>query len=90
MKGIIIAVAALLILTSTIIYQRANVLIYSMTSTELPELLDARYEGEGVVWFDDYYTIYKILAVLAHDTRQTKNSTGHQKSRQSIEAFTQR
>ena len=60
MKGIIIAVAALLILTSTIIYQRANVLIYSMTSTELPELLDARDEGEGVVWFDDYYTIHKI------------------------------
>ena len=60
MKGIIIAVAALLILTSTLIYQRATVLIYSLTSTELPELLDARDEGEGVVCFVDSYTIHKI------------------------------
>ena len=60
MKAISIIVVALLVVTSIIIYQRANILIYSMTSTELPQLLDPRDEGEGVVWFDDYYTIHKI------------------------------
>ncbi|WP_435217116.1 MBL fold metallo-hydrolase [Luminiphilus sp. nBUS_07] len=60
MKAISIVVVALLVLTSIIIYQRANILIYSMTSTELPQLLDPRDEGEAAVWFDDYYTIHKI------------------------------
>ena len=60
MKSISLVVVALLVVTSIIIYQRANILIYSMTSTELPQLLDPRDEGEGAVWFDDYYTIHKI------------------------------
>ena len=60
MKAISIIVVALLVVTSIIIYQRANILIYSMTSTELPQLLDPSDEGEGAVWFDDYYTIHKI------------------------------
>ena len=60
MKAISIVVVALLAVTSVIIYQRANILIYSMASTELPQLLDPRDEGEGAVWFDDYYTIHKI------------------------------
>ena len=60
MKAISIVVVALLVFTSIIIYQRYNILMYSMTSTELPQLLDPRDEGEGAVWFDDYYTIHKI------------------------------
>lgn len=60
MKAISIVILGLLVFTSIIIDQRANILIYSMTSTELPQLLDPRDEGEGVVWFDDYYTIHKI------------------------------
>ena len=31
-----------------------------MTSSELPELLEPKDEGEEVIWFDDYYTIQKI------------------------------
>ena len=60
MKAISLVVVAILVVTSIIIYQRANILIYAMTSTELPQLLDPRDEGDGAVWFDDYYTIHKI------------------------------
>ena len=60
MKAISLVVVALLVVTSIIIYQRANILIYAMTSTELPQLLDPRDEGDGAVWFDDYYTIHKF------------------------------
>jgi hydroxyacylglutathione hydrolase len=60
LKSISLVVVALLVVTSIIIYQRANILIYSMISTELPQLLDPRDEGEGAVWFDDYYTVHKI------------------------------
>ena len=49
-----------LILVLVIINQRANLLIYSMTSGELPELLDPKVGGKEVKWFDDYFTIQKI------------------------------
>ena len=49
-----------LILVLVIINQRANLLIYSMTFSELPELLDPMVGGKEVNWFDDYFTIQKI------------------------------
>ena len=60
LKATILITAALLILVSIIVDQRTNLLVYSMTSSEFPELLEPKDEGEGVIWFDDYYTIQKI------------------------------
>jgi len=60
LKTIVLITATLLVLASFIVNQRANLLIYSMTSSELPELLEPKDEGEKVTWFDDYYTIQKI------------------------------
>ena len=60
LKTIVLITATLLVLASIIVNQRANLLIYSMTSSELPELLTPKDEEEEVVWFDDYYTIHKI------------------------------
>ena len=60
MKTIILITVTLLVLGSIVIDQRANILIYSMTASELPELLEPKDEGEEVTWFDDYYTIQKI------------------------------
>ena len=60
LKTIVLITATLLVLASIIVNQRANLLIYSMTSSELPELLEPKDEGEEVTWFDDYYTIQKI------------------------------
>ena len=60
MKTTILITTILLILVSIIVDQRTNLLIYSMTSGELPELLEPKDEGEEVTWFDDYYTIQKI------------------------------
>ena len=59
-KTIVLITASLLVLASIIVNQRANLLIYSMTLRELPELLEPKDEGEEVVWFDDYYTIQRI------------------------------
>ena len=60
LKTTVLITATLLVLASIIVNQRANLLIYSMTSSELPELLEPKDEGEEVTWFDDYYTIQKI------------------------------
>ena len=60
LKTTVLITVTLLVLVSIIVSQRANLLIYLMTSSELPELLEAREEGEGFIWFDDYYTIQKI------------------------------
>jgi len=60
LKTTALITATLLVLASIIVNQRANLLIYSMTSSELPELLEPKDEGEEVTWFDDYYTIQKI------------------------------
>ena len=60
LKTTVLITATLLVLASFIVNQRANLLIYSMTSSELPELLEPKDEGEEVTWFDDYYTIQKI------------------------------
>ena len=60
MKTTILITTILLILVSIIVDQRANLYIYSMSSSELPELLEPKDEGEEAIWFDDYYTIQKI------------------------------
>ena len=60
LKTTVLITATLLVLASIIVNQRTNLLIYSMTSGELPELLEPKDEGEEVTWFDDYYTIQKI------------------------------
>ena len=60
LKTTILITAILLALLLIIVDQRANLLIYSMTSSELPELLKPKDEGEKVTWFDDYYTVQKI------------------------------
>ena len=60
MKTTILITATLLVLVSIVVNQRANLFIYLMTSSELPELLEPKDEGEEVTWFDDYYTIQKI------------------------------
>jgi len=59
-KTTILIAATLLVLISVIVDQRTNLLIYSMTSSELPELLELKDEGAAATWFDDYYTIEKI------------------------------
>ena len=60
LKTTVLITTILLVLASIIVNQRANLLIYSMTLSELPELLEPKDEGEDVVWFDDYYTIQRI------------------------------
>ena len=60
LKKIVLMMVSLMILVIVTVNQRANLLIYSMTSDELPELLEPREEGDEVIWFDDYYTIQKI------------------------------
>jgi glyoxylase-like metal-dependent hydrolase (beta-lactamase superfamily II) len=60
LKTIVLIAATLLVLALIIVNQRANLLIYSMTSGELPELLIPKDEGEAVIWFDDYYTVHEI------------------------------
>ena len=60
LKTTVLITTTLLVLASIIVNQRANLLIYTMTSSELPELLEPKDEGEEVTWFDDYYTIQKI------------------------------
>ena len=60
LKTILCVMSVALILVLVIINQRANLLIYSMTSGELPELLDPKVGGKEVKWVDDYFTIQKI------------------------------
>ena len=60
MKKIILIVVTLLGLIAIVVDQRTNLLIYSMTTEELPDLLEPKDEGDEVRWFDDYYTIQKI------------------------------
>ena len=48
LKTTVLITAILLVLASIIVNQRANLLIYSMTSSELPELLEPKDEGEEV------------------------------------------
>ena len=60
LKKTVLMIISLMILVIVTVNQRANLLIYSMTSDELPELLEPREEGDEVIWFDDYYTIQKI------------------------------
>ena len=60
MTKIILTTFTLLVLALVIVDQRINILIHSMTSNELPELLEPKDEGDEVSWFDDYYTILKV------------------------------
>jgi len=60
LKKTVLMIISLMILVIVTVNQRVNLLIYSMTSDELPELLEPREEGDEVTWFDDYYTIQKI------------------------------
>ena len=60
LKKIILIALALLGLIAIVVDQRTNLLIYSMTTEELPDLLEPKDEGDEVRWFDDYYTIQKI------------------------------
>ena len=60
MKKIILIVVTLLGSIAIVVDQRTNLLIYSMTTEELPDLLEPKDEGDEVRWFDDYYTIQKI------------------------------
>ena len=60
MKKIILIALALLGLIAIVVDQRINLLIYTMTTEELPDLLEPKDEGDEVRWFDDYYTIQKI------------------------------
>ncbi|SVE62129.1 uncharacterized protein METZ01_LOCUS514983, partial [marine metagenome] len=53
LKTTILITATLLVLVSIVVNQRANLFIYLMTSSELPELLEPKDEGEEVTWFDD-------------------------------------
>lgn len=48
LKTIILITATLLVLLSIIVDQRINIVIYSMTSSELPELLEPKDEGDEV------------------------------------------
>ena len=57
LKTTVLITAILLVLASIIVNQRANLLIYSMTPSELPELLEPKDEGEDVVWFDELFNI---------------------------------
>ena len=50
LKTTILITAILLALILIIVDQRANLLIYSMTSSELPELLKPKDEGEKVTF----------------------------------------
>ena len=60
LKKIILIALALLGLIAIVVDQRTNLLIYSMTTEELPDLLEPKDEGDEVRWFDDYYTIQRI------------------------------
>ena len=44
LKTMVLIIASLLVLASIIVNQRANLLIYSMSSSELPELLEPKDE----------------------------------------------
>ena len=54
LKTIVLITATLLVLASFIVNQRANLLIYSMSSSELPELLESK-------WLQDWDPIYPEL-----------------------------
>ena len=60
LKKIILIAIALFGLITIVVDQRTNLLIYSMTTEGLPDLLEPKDEGDEVRWFDDYYTIQKI------------------------------
>ena len=51
LKTTILITATLLVLVSIVVNQRANLFIYLMTSSELPELLEPKDEGEEVTGF---------------------------------------
>ena len=54
LKTMVLIIASLLVLASIIVNQRANLLIYSMSSSELPELLEPK-------WLQDWDPIYPEL-----------------------------
>ena len=54
LKTMVLITASLLVLASITVNQRANLLIYSMSSSELPELLESK-------WLQDWDPIYPEL-----------------------------